>query len=150
MNINVNVVLTHELAVLPSQKNTEDVGYDLTAVAIKVENGYIEIDTGVAIEVLDPNYWALVVPRSSLSNTDLVLANSVGVIDPPYRNSIRLRFKPANLFSEVDPPREFVEYKVGDRVGQLIFLPKINATFNKVETLSTTDRGLGGFGSTGN
>jgi dUTP pyrophosphatase len=84
-----------------------------------------------------------VLPRSSITGTNLRLANSVGVIDCDYRGTIKLRFDYVDLNdSEHD-------YQVGDRVGQLIILPRPRFTPIVVDHLPETARGNGGFGSSG-
>ena len=102
---------------------------------------YIEYDTGIAIEI-PKGYVGLVFPRSSVSKLDLVQANSVGVIDSSYRNSIKVRFKKLK-------DNGVCVYVPGERIAQLIILPYPMIGFNEVEKLSDSDRGLGGFGSTG-
>ena len=77
-----------------------------------------------------------------MSKLDLVQANSVGVIDSSYRNSIKVRFKKLK-------DNEVCVYVPGERIAQLIILPYPMIGFNEVEKLSDSDRGLGGFGSTG-
>jgi dUTP pyrophosphatase len=70
-----------------------------------------------------------------------MLANSVGVIDSDYRGEVKLRFREVGVLGSI--------YKVGDRVGQIVFVPSINLPVTVVGTLSDSDRGEGGFGSTG-
>ena len=117
---------------------------DLTAINIStVDNGnfgYIEYDTGLSLEIPE-GFVGLIFPRSSISNTGLILANAVGVIDSSYRGSIKCRFKAI--------PNTTI-YNVGERIAQLLILPYPQINFEEVEELSTTDRGLDGFGSSGN
>lgn len=106
-------------------------------------------------------YDTLIMPRSSVSKYNLTLANSVGLIDNDYRNSIGFRFKyvmqPEDLevfndaqFSGLLCSVNFDKiYKKGDKIGQLKFTKVIDAEFVLVDKLSETERGLGGFGSTG-
>ena len=82
-------------------------------------------------------------PRSSNSKTDLYLTNHVGVIDSGYRGEIMFKFRPINGIEDA-----FI-YAVGDRVGQLIIIPYPSIEFVETEELSDSDRGDGGFGSTG-
>jgi dUTP pyrophosphatase len=97
--------------------------------------------TGLSMEI--PNgYVGLVFPRSSNSKKDLYLTNHVGVIDSGYRGEIMLKFRKTK---EVIPRY----YEVGDRVGQIIILPYPTIKFVESEELSSTERGEGGFGSTG-
>lgn len=130
-------------AVSPSQSNPGDAGYDLTATAVtypSVSNGvYIEVCTGICLEI-PKGYVGLLFPRSSISKTKHFLRNSVGVIDSGYRGEIKLRFS-------VDDSNTC--YKVGDRVGQIVFvrLPKVEL-IESVD-LSNSARNEGGFGSSG-
>jgi len=87
-------------------------------------------------------YVGLIFPRSSISKTDHYLRNSVGVIDSGYRGEIKIRMSTPLLGG--------VEYKEGDRIAQLIIMKLPWVNIEEVEELSDTDRGEGGFGSTGN
>jgi len=101
----------------------------------------VTYDTGLSMEIPE-GYVGLLFPRSSISKTTLSLANSVGVIDSGYRGSIMFKFRylggKGNWF-----------YNLGDRVGQIIIIPYPTVEFEEVEELSSTERGQGGFGSTG-
>jgi dUTP pyrophosphatase len=129
-------------AVTPAYAKAGDAAMDLTAISIakvdKDEFGYLEYGTGLAIEIPE-GYVGLLFPRSSISNSGLILTNSVGVIDSGYRGEIKFRFKHI-------PDTSF--YKVGDRIGQLIIMPYPQIEFEEVQELSSTERGEGGFGST--
>ena len=146
-------------AVIPTRAHESDAGLDLSATSKKVRNGYIEYGTGLAIEI-PKGYAGFIFPRSSVSKKDLMLANAVGVIDAPYRGEIKLRFRrvPATehvrilgqFVSVFDKDAEFVDlYEVGDRVGQLIILPLPEVTLVEVDELEDSERGDGGFGSSG-
>jgi dUTP pyrophosphatase len=84
-------------------------------------------------------FMGLVFPRSSIRKTDLVLSNSVGVIDSGYRGEIQVTFKKSGLN----------KYEIGDRGAQIIIIPHPPVQFLEVKELSDTLRGEGGFGSTG-
>jgi dUTP pyrophosphatase len=86
-------------------------------------------------------YVGLVFPRSSICKQDLILSNCVGVIDSGYRGEVMLKFKTTENFARL--------YEVGDRIGQIIIMPYPQITLNEVEELSETERGNGGYGSTG-
>lgn len=169
----VNIKKLHPDAVIPSYAKPGDAGMDLTAISKKVETGndddgeYIEYGTGLAIEIPD-GYVGLVFPRSSVSKKDLFLANSVGVIDSGYRGEIKLRYKieqeydvlvdwehPTRMMSDTinyqSGDRIFYAniYAVGDKVGQLLILPYPSVEMIEVSELGSSDRGEGGFGSTG-
>lgn len=137
----INIKKTNELAIIPKYAHNTDAGMDLVAVSMNETDKYIEYDTGIAIEI-PKGYVGLVFPRSSVSKLDLVQANSVGVIDSSYRNSIKVRFKKLK-------DDGVCVYVPGERIAQLIILPYPMIGFNEVEKLSDSDRGLGGFGSTG-
>ena len=137
----INIKKTNELATIPKYAHSTDAGMDLVAVSMNETDKYIEYDTGIAIEI-PKGYVGLVFPRSSVSKLDLVQANSVGVIDSSYRNSIKVRFKKLKDYG-------VCRYVPGERIAQLIILPYPMIGFNEVEKLSDSDRGLGGFGSTG-
>lgn len=119
----------------------DNAGIDLTAVSFKPEELYIEYDTGIAFEIPE-GYVGLLFPRSSVSNTGLFLANSVGVVDSSYRGTIKARF-----YSTSDRFRN--SYNVGDRVCQLVIIPVPEIILMEADELSSTQRGEGGFGSTG-
>ena len=129
----------HPDAVTPSYSKIGDAGLDLTAHwMMNVNDSYIEYGTSIAVEIPE-GYVGLIFPRSSVSNKqNFYLKNSVGVIDSGYRGEIKLRF---------NRDKEF--YSAGDKIGQLIILPYPTIYLEEVEELSSTERGNGGFGSTG-
>lgn len=141
--MNIKIKKLHENAVIPSYSKEGDCGLDLTAISVttvdKVDYGYIEYDTGLAIEIPE-GYVGLVYPRSSISNTGLILANAVGVVDQNYRGSIKCRFKAI--------PNTQI-YSVGDRIAQLIIQPIPKIEFKVVDELTDTNRNDLGFGSSG-
>ena len=130
-------------AVIPSYAKYGDAGMDLTSTNIEIltgtDCGYIEYHTGLSIEIPE-GYVGLLFPRSSISNTGLILANSVGVIDSGYRGEIKCRFKYISGTNK---------YNIGDRIAQLMILPYPMIELEKVDELSSTERGEGGFGHTG-
>lgn len=138
----VNIKRLSKNSILPSYSKPGDAGMDLTAISEEwnEDNSQVTYDTGLAIEI-PKNYVGLLFPRSSVSKTSLSLANNVGVIDSGYRGPIKLKFR----YLE-----EGNVYEVGSRVGQLIILPYPQIEFEEVKELPETDRGEGGFGSTGN
>lgn len=122
------------------EKRRGDCGYDLTAVSVNNTDLYVEYGTGIAVEIPE-GFVGLLFPRSSVSKYGLVLANCVGVIDQNYRGEIKARFKKVG-----NGP----EYQVGDKVAQLLIMPVAEPEWVEVYSLSDTNRGSGGFGSTGN
>ena len=150
-NMIVKIKLLNERAVVPSYAHNTDAGLDLVATSrIYDKDGNITYGTGVAVEIPE-GYVGLVFPRSSISKKDLALSNSVGVIDSGYRGEIFAKFKPtlsvyAESFGRQLAPRQ---YEIGERVAQLIILPYPHIDFSVVDDLSSSERGAGGYGSTG-
>lgn len=135
----------HENAVMPSKAHPTDAGFDLVATSKSVDGyGNIVYGTGLAVEIPE-GYVGLLFPRSSICKISLALTNSVGVIDSCFRGEITFKFKPTlSSFTKAN-----TSYEVGDRLGQMIILPYPTVTFIESDTLSETDRGEGGYGSTG-
>lgn len=164
----VNIKKLHPDAVIPVYATPGDAGLDLTAISKRVETGiddngeYIEYGTGLAIEI-PKGHVGLIFPRSSVSKKDVFLANAVGVIDSGYRGEIKLRFKIEQSFDELtswehpgiinyesDGKNYYANiYAVGDKIGQLIVMPYPQIELAEVSELGSSDRGEGGFGSTG-
>lgn len=139
----VRVKRLHPDATIPAYSKPGDAGMDLTATsATKDDYGNVVYGTGLAIEIPE-GHVGLIFPRSSNSKTDLYLTNHVGVIDSGYRGEIMFKFRPVNglLNAKV--------YQIGDRVGQLMILPYPAVELTEAEELSSSERGTGGFGSTG-
>ena len=141
----VKIKKLSEDAVLPTYAKPGDAGMDITAISKKVTEHYIEYGTGLSFEVPE-GYVMLIFPRSSISNKNLMLTNSVGVLDSGYRGELRFRFK--KLLSEA-PARTLEYYNVGDKIGQIIIIPYPSIEWEEASTLSETERGDGGFGSSG-
>ena len=117
---------------------------DLVATSMKFDGTQITYGTGLSIEIPE-GFVGLVFPRSSIRKTDLSLSNSVGVIDSGYRGEIQATFNQRSLSSQSG---SFV-YGVGDRIMQIIIIPHPPIEFQEVDELTNTERGEGGFGSTG-
>lgn len=134
-------------AVIPKYESSGAACFDLTAISkefkpLPVGPTY-EYDTGLAFEI-PKGHVGLIFPRSSItSKTTLTLGNCVGVIDSDYRGSVKFQFRKTNPMVQVD-------YKVGDRIGQMLILPIPTIELEEVDELSNTNRNTGGFGSTGN
>ena len=127
-------------AKIPKYAKSGDAGMDLYAVTQTFDkHGNYVYGTGLAMEI-PKGYVGLLFPRSSISKTAHYLRNAVGVIDSGYRGEIMLKFTRSN---------DVLEYNVGDRVGQIIILPYPRVEFCEAESLAESERGLGGFGSTG-
>lgn len=128
-------------AVIPKYAKEGDAGLDLTATAYKVnEKGQYIYTSDLALEIPD-GYVGLLFPRSSICKKDLEMTNSVGVIDSNYRGPIKSVFNPTCEDPEI--------YELGERFAQLIIIPYPKIEFEEVEELSETERGSGGYGSTG-
>lgn len=159
-------------AVMPTKAHPTDTGFDMVATAINHTEDYIEYKTDIAIQ-LPKGYCALLFPRSSNSKKDLLLANSVGLVDEGYIGEIRFRFKrilmPVMQEVMMVPPtgdilkdaqntrkipglayRDDFIYKVGDKIGQLVIMPIPEITLVETDELTETDRGDTGFGASGN
>ncbi len=128
-------------AKVPRYAKPGDACMDLYAVSKTDDKvGNTIFDTGLAIEI-PMGHVGLLFPRSSICKTTHQMRNSVGVIDSGYRGPIKLVFWGGNS--------DKTSYKVGDRIGQIMILPYPQVEFEEVEELSDSERGSGGFGSTG-
>jgi len=133
----------HPEAIIPSYAKPGDAGMDMTAISIMDDEGFqVTYGTGIAVEIPE-GYVGFIFPRSSIRKYQIELTNSVGVIDSGYRGEIQFTF---NKTAGVPSKR----YAVGDRIGQLIIMPYPTVIPIESDTLSDTERGQGGFGSTGN
>lgn len=153
-------------AVIPQYAHPTDAGMDLVAVSKSIDkDGNIVYGTGISVEIPE-GYVGLIFPRSSISKKDLLLTNSVGVIDSGYRGEIMAKFKNQNqypnplqafwsFFVNKKPKRikfsvfHAGEYEVGERIAQMIIMPYPHVEFEEAGELSDSDRGHGGYGSTG-
>jgi len=141
----VKIKKLHVDAVIPAYGKPGDAGMDLTATEIITDTPYeITYGTGLAFEI-PQGYVGLVYPRSSIRKYNIVLTNSVGVVDSGYRGEIQFTFR-KTLIQGFLPTL----YNVGDRIGQMIIVPYPQIELQEVEELSSTERGEGGFGSSGN
>lgn len=123
---------------LPKYAHPGDAAMDIYAISKNETEKFVEYGTGLAFE-LPVDHMLLLYPRSSVTNMDLMLANSVGVLDSGYRGELKLRFRKSGTN----------DYNVGDRIGQIIILPFPQVEFSEVTELSGSERGSGAFGSTG-
>jgi dUTP pyrophosphatase len=138
----VKIKRLHPNAVVPKYSKPGDAGLDLTITSIK-ENGprSVTYGFGVAVEIPE-GHLGFIVPRSSIRNTEVFLSNSVGVIDSQYRGELQATFNKTH-------GNDSIKYYVGDRAAQIIILPYPQIEFEESLELSSTERGAGGFGSTG-
>ena len=127
-------------AVVPTKAHASDAGLDLVAVSkSKDRDGNFVYGTGLAFEIPE-GYVGLVFPRSSVSARCMTMANCVGVIDSCVRGEVTVKFR-QHLFAK--------PYDKGDRVAQMIIMPYPHVDFVEANELSDSDRGDGGYGSTG-
>ena len=131
---------------LPNYATTGSAGLDLRACIdqpLVLSGGQTElIPTGIAIHIGDPSYAAIIIPRSGMGHKNgIVLGNLTGLIDSDYQGQLFV-----SCWNRRDT--EF-EINPGERIAQLVIVPVVQAEFNLVEDFETSDRGAGGFGSTG-
>lgn len=129
-------------AVLPT-KRIIDVGFDLTIISVykNISSKITMFETGVAVDI-PIGFYAELVPRSSISKTGYMLANSIGVIDPGYTGTLKVPLV------KIDDSLPNIELPC--RIAQLILKPYAVAYDNQVHAIAETTRSNGGFGSTDN
>jgi dUTP pyrophosphatase len=141
----VKIKKLHPNAVKPKYAKENDAGMDLVATEIISETpSQITYGLGIAMEIPD-GMVGLIFPRSSIRKTRLQLSNSVGVIDSGYRGELQATFN--KIITTIENQKN--DYKVGDRVCQIIIVPHPIIQIVEVDELSESSRGIGGFGSTG-
>lgn len=163
--LDVKIKKLHKDAVVPTKAYQYDAGFDLTAVSKSYdEHGSICYGTGLAFSIPE-NFVGLIFPRSSICKKDLSLANSVGVIDSGYLGEVSFKFKPTK--PEYYLTEDYVgtdddghwrvslhavensDYKIGERIGQLIIIPIPQINLVECDDLGDSERGVDGFGSSG-
>ena len=130
-------------AQLPRQARAGDAGLDLfSAEAVALQPGEVRlVRTGIAIE-LPPNTEAQVRPRSGLAlKHQVTVLNTPGTIDEGYRGEIGVIL--------INHGREAFDIAIGAKIAQLVVKPTLHVAVEEVDSLSSTERGTGGFGSTG-
>lgn len=140
--VTIQMKKTHENAVIPRYAKNGDAGLDLVAVSIKETDLYIEYGLGLSMQ-MPQGYAGFILPRSSLSNYHLILANHVGLIDSGYRGEVTARFKKTN-----DGPSAKY-YQIGDKICQLVIQEVPLVIIEEVKELESSQRGTGGYGSSG-
>ncbi|MCX7714836.1 MAG: dUTP diphosphatase [Clostridia bacterium] len=146
MNIDVKIKKLRHNAVIPQYATSGSAGVDVCYAGdsdIILKRGErVLVPCGFSIAISSPNVVALMYARSGISlKHGVTMANGVGVIDSDYRGEVKCPM--INLGDE-----DYI-IKPGDRVGQLVFTPIFRATLTECDTLDETERGGGGFGSTG-
>lgn len=169
-DLQVKIKKLHPNAVIPSYAHETDCGMDLTAVSKTFdEYGNVVYGFGLAFEIPE-GYAGFIFPRSSNHKSGLLLTNSVGVIDAGFRGEVTAKFATRKWITQpekiIDRIRYFIKgyysgglntqavfnkrnYEIGDRVAQMVILPYPKVEFVEVDELSDTERGTGGYGSTG-
>lgn len=142
--IQVKFKKLHPDAKLPTKGSEHAGAWDVycTEVEQKGEDKFI-VKLGFALEFSE-NYRVMIQPRSSITKTGLIMQNTPGLGDADYRGEYQMRFY--SPVWEYDTP---FPYKPGDRVGQLYFERIIHVDWEETTELTDSDRGEGGFGSTG-
>ena len=131
---------------LPQYSTSGSAGLDLRACTnekMTINPGdTVLIPTGLAINIADPSYAAVILPRSGLGHKNgIVLGNLVGLIDSDYQGQL--------FVSIWNRGKETFELNPFDRIAQLVVIPVVKVDLNIVDDFKETERGAGGFGSTG-
>jgi dUTP pyrophosphatase len=147
MKLDVKVMDERLREMLPSYATPGSAGLDLRACldqALTLQaNAWQLVPTGMAIHLNDPNYAALILPRSGLGHKHgIVLGNLVGLIDSDYQGQLMVSaWNRSDVAFTIEPM---------ERIAQLVIVPVVQAQFNLVEAFDVlTERGAGGYGSTG-
>lgn len=149
-------------AVIPTYAHNGDVGMDMTCVWAEYDPEYDQYiyHTGLAMES-DYGFGVFLFPRSSNCKTDAYLTNHVGIVDTYlYRGEVQFRYKNRTPYRksfkewitgrvDLDRVMSKAPYRAGDRVGQMVVFPYPQVDIVVTDELSDTERGTGGFGSTG-
>jgi len=146
MKIDVKILDPRMHQQLPAYATPGAAGLDLRACLAEplvLEPGQTElIPTGIAIHLADPGYAALILPRSGLGHKHgIVLGNLVGLIDSDYQGQLFVSCWNRGQAAFTINPME--------RIAQLVVVPVLQAQFNIVDEFADSERGAGGFGSTG-
>lgn len=143
--LNIKIKKLNNNAVVPTYSKDGDAGMDLVATSIISETTTdVTYGMGIALEI-PRGFVGLIFPRSSVRKYDLALTNCVGVIDSGYRGELQATFKKTNWLKGDSSEK----YQLGDRIAQIMIIPYPQIQFEEVIELSNSDRGTGGFGSTG-
>jgi dUTP pyrophosphatase len=131
---------------LPAYATGGSAGLDLRACVdapLTIEPGQtVLVPTGLAIHIADPGYAAMILPRSGLGHKNgIVLGNLVGLIDSDYQGQL--------MVSTWNRGQSTFTLQPMDRLAQLVVVPVVQVGFKVVEEFASSDRGAGGFGSTG-
>ena len=146
MQIDVKIIDARMTEQLPSYATPGSAGLDLRACLQEPltlqPNAWQLVPTGIAIYLKDPNFAAIILPRSGLGHKHgIVLGNLVGLIDSDYQGQLMVSAWNRSEKSFTIEPME--------RIAQLVVVPVVQAQFNVVTEFPTSQRGEGGYGSTG-
>ena len=146
MKIDVKVLDTRLSGNLPAYATPGSAGLDLRACLDEPltlqANAWQLVPTGIAIYLADPNYAALILPRSGMGHKHgIVLGNLVGLIDSDYQGQLMVSaWNRSDVAFTIEPM---------ERIAQLMIVPVLQAQFNVVQDFPASQRGEGGYGSTG-
>ena len=146
MNIDVKILDPRMAEQLPAYATPGSAGLDLRACLdaplTLAPNAWQLVPTGLAIHLADPGYAAMILPRSGLGHKHgIVLGNLVGLIDSDYQGPLMV-----SCWNRGTAP---VTIQPLDRIAQMVIVPVVQAAFRVVDDFGTSQRGGGGFGSTG-
>jgi dUTP pyrophosphatase len=144
--IDIKILDPRMKELLPAYATPGSAGLDLRAcieAPLTLEPGQtVLVPTGLAIHVADPGYAAMILPRSGLGHKNgIVLGNLVGLIDSDYQGQL--------MVSTWNRGNQTFTLQPLDRLAQLVIVPVLQVGFNVVDEFASSERGAGGFGSTG-
>ncbi len=145
MKANVKFIKLNPMAQIPTRGSMYAAGYDLSAAVdvnmVIAPHTTVKIGTGLAVALPDGTFGGVYARSGIAAREGLRPANCTGVVDSDYRGELIVALhNDSNEYRIVEP---------GERIAQFIVQPYVNVEFEEVETLDDTDRGYGGFGSTG-
>ena len=146
MKIDVKIIDERMATQLPAYATPGSAGLDLRACLSEPltlqPNAWQLVPTGIAIYLQDPNFAAIILPRSGLGHKHgIVLGNLVGLIDSDYQGQLMVSaWNRSNVAFTIEPM---------ERIAQLVIVPVVQAQFNVVTEFVESIRGEGGYGSTG-
>jgi dUTP pyrophosphatase len=146
MHVDLKILDPRMAEQLPAYATPGSAGLDLRAALdapLTLEPGQtVLVPTGIAIHLADPGYAAMILPRSGLGHKyGIVLGNLVGLIDADYQGPLMVSCWNRGAVAYTLQPLE--------RLAQLVIVPVVQAAFRVVESFEVSERGTGGFGSTG-
>ena len=146
MKVDVKIIDQRLVNQLPAYATPGSAGLDLRACLaeplVLQANAWQLVPTGIAIFLADPNYAALILPRSGLGHKHgIVLGNLVGLIDSDYQGQLMVSaWNRSDVAFTIEPL---------ERIAQLVIVPVVQAQFSVVNEFPASERGEGGYGSTG-